>query len=154
MRKLKIFAFFVAMVAVMTPRLFASQEGDTKAIKQVMQQQVEAWNRGDVAGFMTGYKDSGETTYIGETIQHGFSEILAQYKKTFPNKDAMGTLEFSDVDVISFDPGHAMAIGKYHLTRSAAAGGDASGYFSLLWEKPHPGAPWKILIDHSSPIKQ
>jgi ketosteroid isomerase-like protein len=57
-------------------------------------------------------------------------------------------LEFSDLEVRSLDPGYAIATGKFHLARSAAGGGDATGIFSLVWEHTHSG--WKIILDHTS----
>jgi uncharacterized protein (TIGR02246 family) len=149
MRRVKILGLFVALAAVLTPAGIASpKDAAANAIKQVLQQQMEAWNRGDVDTFMQGYKDSPDTTFIGKSIEHGYAPILERYKKAYPAKDAMGTLDFSDLDVRSLDPGYAVATGKFHLARSIAAGGDASGIFSLVWERTHQG--WKIILDHSS----
>jgi ketosteroid isomerase-like protein len=38
--------------------------------------------------------------------------------------------------------------GRFHLARSASAGGDAQGIFSLVFEKTSTG--WKIILDHTS----
>jgi ketosteroid isomerase-like protein len=46
------------------------------------------------------------------------------------------------------EPAHAVVTGHFHLTRSAAGGGDASGVFSLVFEKKPTG--WKIILDHTS----
>jgi ketosteroid isomerase-like protein len=45
-------------------------------------------------------------------------------------------------------PEYAIATGRYHLARSAAGGGDATGIFSLVWQKSADG--WKIILDHTS----
>jgi ketosteroid isomerase-like protein len=64
----------------------------------------------------------------------------------------MGQLEFSDLDVRMLgpehDPAHAVVTGHFHLTRSQAGGGDASGIFSLVFERKPSG--WKIILDHTS----
>jgi ketosteroid isomerase-like protein len=39
--------------------------------------------------------------------------------------------------------------GSYHLTRTAAGGGDASGIYSLVFRKTAGG--WKIVLDHTNP---
>jgi ketosteroid isomerase-like protein len=57
-------------------------------------------------------------------------------------------LEFSDLSIRMLGTNYAVATGKYHLTRTAAGGGDASGIFSLVWEKSADG--WKIILDHTS----
>ncbi len=118
------------------------------AIKQVMEQQVQEWNRGDVDAFMSAYKESPDTTFIGKSLEHGYAPILARYKKAYPDKEAMGRLDFSALEVRSLDPGYAIVTGRFHLTRSAAAGGDAGGIFSLVWERTRSG--WKIILDHTS----
>ncbi|HZD50695.1 MAG TPA: DUF4440 domain-containing protein, partial [Silvibacterium sp.] len=72
---------------------------DTVAIKQVLLDQESAWNRGDIDSFMSGYKDSPDTTFIGKTISHGFQPILERYKKGYATRAAMGTLDFSELSV-------------------------------------------------------
>ena len=66
-----------------------------------MQTQTEAWNRGDVDGFMTAYKESVDTTYIGKQIAQGYEHIRASYKEHYTSPEAMGKLTFSDLNVRS-----------------------------------------------------
>jgi uncharacterized protein (TIGR02246 family) len=128
-------------------RAAAADDADA-AIRQVLAHQVAAWNRGDVDGFMADYKDSPDTTFVGKSVEHGHAMILERYKKAYPSKDAMGTLEFSAIAVRKLGNNFAVVTGDYHLARSAAGGGDASGIFSLVWEKTPEG--WKIILDHTS----
>ncbi|HMD20337.1 MAG TPA: nuclear transport factor 2 family protein [Alloacidobacterium sp.] len=118
------------------------------AIRKVLDDQVSAWNRGDIDAFMQGYQDSPETTFIGKTLHHGWQQVLERYKHDYSTKEARGTLEFSELSVRLLGANYAIATGKYHLTRSAAGGGDATGIFSLVWEKSAEG--WKIILDHTS----
>lgn len=118
------------------------------AISLVLQDQAAAWNRGDVDDFMRAYKDSPDTTFIGKTVAQGYAPILARYKKAYPNKDAMGTLDFSDIAVRPLDASYAIVTGKFHLARGASGGGDVSGVYSLVFEKTAAG--WKIILDHSN----
>lgn len=118
------------------------------AIRQVLVNQQSAWNRGDVAAFMHGYDDSPSTTFIGKTIAHGYSMILARYQKTYASRETMGQLEFSELQIRMLGADHAVVTGRYHLTRSQAGGGDAAGVFSLVFEKKASG--WKIVLDHTS----
>ncbi len=117
-------------------------------IRQVLETQVAAWNSGDLYNFARGYKDSPDTLFIGKDISRGYTDMLARYKATYPNKDAMGTLSFTNLEIHSLDLKYAVAIGKFHLERTKAAGGDANGVFSLIFEKTPLG--WKIILDHSS----
>jgi uncharacterized protein (TIGR02246 family) len=129
------------------PALHA-QTGDTAAILQVLADQQNAWNQGDIVAFMHGYNDSPDTTFIGKTIEKGYQPILARYQKAYATRDAMGILKFSDVSVRMLGPDHAVVTGHFHLTRNAAGGGDAQGIYSLVFEKEADG--WKIILDHTS----
>jgi uncharacterized protein (TIGR02246 family) len=121
---------------------------DQAAIRSVLDAQVQAWNRGDVATFMQGYRNSPETTFVGKTVEHGFSNILARYRKQFATKQQMGTLSFDGLEVRTLDAHYATVTGRFHLIRTKDAGGDASGIFSLIFEKTDTG--WKIILDHTS----
>ena len=121
---------------------------DTAAIEQVLQDQQADWNRGDIDAFMRGYLDSPETTFIAKTISRGYQPILERYRKSYSSRAAMGTLDFSEITVRMLGGDHAMATGRYHLTRTAEGGGDASGIFSLVFEREAQG--WKIILDHTS----
>jgi len=121
---------------------------DGAAIEQVLHDQEAAWNRGDIDSFMHGYKDSPETTFIGKTLSHGYSPILERYKKGYATREAMGTLDFSDLEVRMLGSDYAVVTGKYHLARTAEGGGDASGLFSLIFEREASG--WQIILDHTS----
>jgi ketosteroid isomerase-like protein len=134
------------LLLVLAPVLRAQSAEDS--IKQVLVDQVSAWNRGDIVTFMHGYDDSPQTTFIGKTVEHGYAMILARYQRSYASHDAMGQLAFSDLDVRMLGAEHAVVTGHFHLTRSQAGGGDAAGNFSLVFEKKPSG--WKIVLDHTS----
>ena len=134
------------VVAGMSQPLHA--QSPESAIRQVLTDQQTAWNRGDIVAFMHGYDDSPQTTFIGKTIQHGYQVILERYERNYGSRDAMGQLAFSDADVRMLGPKHAVVTGRYHLTRTQAGGGEATGIFSLVFEKKMSG--WKIVLDHTS----
>jgi ketosteroid isomerase-like protein len=60
----------------------------------------------------------------------------------------MGKLTFSELEFRMLGPDHALVLGKFALERSAAAGGNASGRYTLVLHKTVKG--WKILHDHTS----
>jgi len=136
----------VPVILLLAATLHAQSAPD--AIRQVLATQQAAWNRGDVVAFMQGYADSPETTFIGRSVEHGYQKILARYKNAYATRDAMGQLDFTDLDVRMLGPDHAVVTGRFHLTRSAAGGGDAAGIFSLVFEKTPAG--WKVILDHTS----
>ncbi len=147
-RKVAVAALAAAALLAASPSRLAAQGAPATAVPQLMHRQVEAWNRGDVEAFMHAYEDSAQTTFIGKTVEHGYAMILARYRRGYPTKEAMGTLEFSDLNVRMLGPQYAVVTGRFHLARTAAGGGEASGVFSLVWEKTSAG--WKIILDHTS----
>src|SRR5947208_16350569 len=72
-----------------------------KAIQQVLADQVAAWNRGDLKGFMAGYQRSNETTfYSGGTVLKGWDAVLERYEKKYQGEGKeMGKLTFRDLDI-------------------------------------------------------
>ena len=60
----------------------------------------------------------------------------------------MGQVSVSQVDVQPLDQQHATATAHMHLQRSAQNGGDADGYFMVLFVKLPEG--WKIVRDAST----
>ncbi|MBI1354622.1 MAG: SgcJ/EcaC family oxidoreductase [Acidobacteria bacterium] len=117
-------------------------------IRAVLDAQVEAWNRGDVEAFMTGYAESPDTLFVGKEVRRGYQAVLERYRRDYPDKGRMGTLRFSDLEVRPLGPNHASVLGRFHLTRAAADGGDAQGIFTLVFERSESG--WKVILDHTS----
>jgi uncharacterized protein (TIGR02246 family) len=121
----------------------------TSAIERILNDSEAAWNRGDLASFASYYDDSPETTFIGKEVVHGgVAAILARYRRAYPTRAAMGTLTFSEIQVRPLTDGFALANGKYALERTASAGGNTSGRFTLVLKLTASG--WKIIHDHSS----
>ncbi|MBI4904696.1 MAG: nuclear transport factor 2 family protein [Acidobacteria bacterium] len=118
-------------------------------IRLVLDDQAAAWNRGDIDGFMKTYEASPDTVFAGASgITKGHDKVLARYKTKYPTKAIMGALHFTDVTVRMLTPDLASVTGQYHLQRSKEAGGDASGWFTLVMKKTPQG--WKIIHDHTS----
>ncbi len=120
-------------------------------MRQTLDAQVEAWNRGDIPGFMQGYvRDETLRFSSGGTTQRGWQAALDRYLKTYPNRDQMGQLKFSDLEFLPLSDQYAEVFGKYHLSRSREIG-DATGLFTLLMQKE--GKRWLVLHDHTSSAK-
>ena len=121
---------------------------DELDVVKVLTAQERAWNRGDLEAYATGYKDSPDLLFVGRQISRGYGSLVVDYKKNYPNKEAMGTLAFSELEPRILDERFAILLGHYHLDRSKKGGGPADGVFSLVFEKTEKG--WKIIVDHTS----
>ena len=117
-------------------------------IIKVLVTQEDAWNKGDLPGFIQGYKNSPDTLFVTHQVFRGVDGMLDEYRHNYPNRAAMGTLGFSELEVHGLDERFAVVIGKYHLDRGKKEGGAADGIFSLVFEKTDQG--WKIIVDHTS----
>jgi ketosteroid isomerase-like protein len=126
----------------------ASPAAEEKAIRQVLANQQDAWNRGDIEKFMEGYENSASITFLGAALTRGYRPVLDSYIKRYPAPDAMGKLTFSELEVNPIGDGHAWMLGRFHLERTAAGGGGKSGRFTLILKKTKTG--WKVVHDHTS----
>jgi len=119
-------------------------------VRGLLAEQAAAWNRGDVDGFLAGYWNSEETVFAGsQGIIHGWQAVRERYRKNYPDRKAMGTLAFSDLEVAALCPDAALAIGKWHLDREA---GPVGGVFSLVLRKFPDG--WRVIADHTSVVPE
>lgn len=120
---------------------------DAKDIRQVLDDQVAAWNKGDLEGFMKGYWKSKDLTFVsGKDKTRGWDETLARYKKRYQAEGMeMGKLAFSDMQVEALAPGVALVTGQWELTLSKEKVG---GRYTLLFKKFEEG--WRIVHDHTS----
>ena|SRR5579864_5778487 len=123
----------------------AARPAERDAIVAMLNKQAVDWNSGDLQAFATGYKNSPDVLFMGQTIRRGYDQMLEGYRKSFPTKDAMGTLTFSNLEVQPLDEHFATVTGRFHLERTAAGGGNAGGYYLLVVEKTPSG--WKIVRD-------
>jgi ketosteroid isomerase-like protein len=119
---------------------------DESQIRAVLDMQTTAWNRGDIDTFMTGYWNSEQTGFIGANgIAHGWQAVLDRYHHSYPDRKAMGTLAFSDLEVHLTCADAAYVVGKFHLVRESD---QPSGVFSLDFRKFPEG--WRIVLDHTT----
>jgi ketosteroid isomerase-like protein len=127
--------------------LSAFSQKDAEAdIRRLLSVQTEAWNRGDVEGFMQTYWKSDSLMFIGKKgVVRGWQQTLDNYKKGYPDTAAMGQLSFDIVEVKHLSKEYAFVVGKWMLKRSI---GDVSGHYTLLLRRMK--GQWKIVADHSS----
>ena len=122
-------------------------QGELDVVKVLLAQE-RAWNKGDMAGFTSGYKNSPDTLFIGSEVARGYDQMVARYTKNYPDKASMGKLTFSELEPHLLDDKFAIVTGQFALERSTKSGGNAAGIFSLVLEKTEAG--WKIVLDHTS----
>jgi ketosteroid isomerase-like protein len=127
-----------------------SASANARDILAVLNKSADDWNRGDLDAFATSYKNSPDILFMSRTIRHGYAQMLAGYKASYPTQEKMGKLTFSQLEVQPLDERLATVTGHFHLERTVAGGGNADGYFLLLLE--HTTAGWKIVRDDTTAL--
>ena len=133
----------VGCATVSEPKDFPHAEAEIRA---VLEQQARDWNAGNVEAFMRGYAKSDSTRFAsGGDVIHGWQTVLDRYVKKYPDRVAMGTLTFSDLDIVMLSPDAAVVLGRWRLKR---AQDEPNGVFTLIFRKTADG--WRIVHDHTS----
>ncbi len=141
-------ALLLAPAGCVPPALPYDDTADRAAIDRLLTDQVEAWNAGDIPGFMEGYWASDSLRFAsGGSVQQGYQTTMDRYHRAYPDRQTMGTLAFTLEDVRILSPEWATVFGRFHLARDPAIG-DARGLFTLMFRKFPEG--WRIVSDHTS----
>jgi len=137
---------WLIFVLVLSSAVFAQASKEETEIRRVLDTQVEAWNRGDIDGFMQGYWRSEKLTFIsGDKVTHGWQGTLDGYKKTYDTRAKMGKLMFSDLEFTLLSKDAAVVLGSWGLKRIKDT---PKGKFTLTFRKFKEG--WRIVMDHTS----
>ena len=143
-------------VALICLALFASivfsqpHPGWKDEIQSVLMKQREAWNKGDIEGYMQGYWQSDSLIFTSSSnIQRGWNATFEKYKKSYDTKEKMGTLKFSELEFYTLSKNSAWVLGHWELTRKKD---HPQGVFTLIMRKFSDG--WKVVHDHTSVLAE
>jgi uncharacterized protein (TIGR02246 family) len=116
------------------------------AIRRLLEEQEQAWNEGDLEGFMGGYWDSPELVFTsGGSVHRGFDDLARRYRETYGTGAEMGRLTFSNLEVHPLGDSAAWALGGWALEHR---GESLGGVFTLILRRF--GETWRIAHDHTS----
>lgn len=118
---------------------------ESAEVIKVLELQKEAWNRGDLEGYMAYYWKSDQLTFqSGANRVRGWETLLERYKKGYSG-DRMGQLDFSDLEVKVLGRDYALVLGRWSVD---IKGEKKGGVFTLILKKFPEG--WRIIHDHTS----
>ena len=117
------------------------------AVRAVLAEQVEAWNKGDLNRFMATYwQDASLTFFSGGVVTKGWKAVAERYKKNYQaDGKEMGQLTFSKLDVQMLGADAAVARARWEVVTSKET---MDGLFTVVLKKLPDG--WKIVHDHTS----
>jgi len=120
---------------------------DRAAIQSLLDNQIAAWNRGDLPSYMDGYaRIPGLAFTSGGDIRLGWQEALNHYQSRYTiDPKGMGTLSFEVESITPVGADGAVVLGRWELTDNQHAG---NGVFTVVLERRAEG--WRIVHDHTS----
>lgn len=121
---------------------------DRQAIADLLADQVAAWNRGDLDGFLRAYEPSDALVFTsGGAIRRGFDATRARYLGRYAARgsETMGHLALDLLEIRALGRDGAVVLGRWSLSATAAAG---EGVFTLALLRTSAG--WRIVHDHTS----
>ncbi len=125
----------------------ADADASRKAVRQVLDAQEAAWNKGDLKGFMAGYWQSPDMVFFsGKDVTKGWQATFDRFQKRYQAEGReMGKLTFREIEVDLLGPDSAYVRGKWEVVTSKEKLG---GLFTLIVKKLPEG--WRIVHDHTS----
>ena len=124
----------------------AQKTADRESILNLLEQQRSGWNKGDLEAYMQGYWKNDSLLFVGKSgPTYGWQKTLENYKRGYPDKEAMGFLTFGIKKIELLSKDQAFVLGSWNLKR---ANDEPKGYFTL-WLRKIEGY-WKVVADHSS----
>lgn len=122
-----------------------SQSKDVKAIMEVMREEEETWNKGDIEGYVNLYAPEDSTRMIlSKGAAYGKENILAFYKKYWP-KEKMGQLKLNGDSFERISNKYYYVTGYFEV--SYPDGKKVNGRYSGLMKKIK--GRWYLYTDHS-----
>lgn len=135
----------LALALVAAPAA-ASPKADRAAILATVERMEAAWNRGDFAGYMAGFKNPDVVFVSGGKFQDGWQGTLDHYRRDYGGSpERRGTLHFYAMKVDLLAPDAAMLIGRYRLERPGRV---TEGVNTRLFRKYR--GRWLISVNHVS----
>ncbi|HEY7516042.1 MAG TPA: nuclear transport factor 2 family protein [Vicinamibacteria bacterium] len=132
-----------ALVAVWLLGAVAPVADPARGATAVLDAQIAAWNRGDLEAFCALYSE--DAVFASTTGLHrGRGEVLARYRKQYPDRAAMGTLAFEKVDVRSTADAVSI-VARWRLTYPDKPA--ANGLTLVVLRRTRDG--WRLVQDAS-----
>jgi ketosteroid isomerase-like protein len=142
----KIYTCFLIVAILSGGPAAIAQDKDEAEIRNLLNEQIIAWNKGDIQSFMKGYWQSDSLIFVGKNgPKYGYKTTLENYRKSYPDTSTMGKLSFRLLEVKRLSEIYFSVLGNWYLKRSI---GDIQGYFTILIKKIQ--GKWLIVMDHSS----
>ena len=124
----------------------ASAQMPAEEVEAVLRDAEAGWNAGDIERYMQSYWNSPDLCFAGgATVTRGWQTTLDRYRTRYPDRAAMGTLAFTDLEITMLGPDAAFVFGRWELARAEDR---PHGLFTLVFRRLPEG--WRVVHDHTS----
>jgi uncharacterized protein (TIGR02246 family) len=108
-----------AACAIVSPASAAAAgQSDEQAIRKLVSDMQDAWNRGDFRGYMQGFKNPDVIFISGGHFQSGWQGTLEHYVRDYGGTiERRGTLHFHDMRIELLAPDAAQLVSQFSLER-------------------------------------
>jgi len=137
----------VPLCAKQQEKLYTATHQQLEVVKIVLAQEA-AWNRGDLDGFLSRFKDDPDTQVVLGVRARGMTTIRNAFHTNYPNREAMGAIEYTDIEARELGENFCLATGRYRVERSKKAGGAAEGNFTEVFQKTAQG--WQVIFSETT----
>jgi ketosteroid isomerase-like protein len=122
----------------------------TLPVRNVLTRMEDAWNRGDLDGYMKGYWNSDDLVFFsGGDRTLGWRPVFERYQKRYKSEGKeMGHLTFSKLEIHVLDPNAVFVRGNWQLDFQTIQPRHSEGLTTLVMKRLPEG--WRIVHDHSS----
>ena len=130
------------------PNSLKNYKDTCEEINDLMYEQEESWNKGNIEDFMKKYWRNDSLIFIGKSgIKYGWNKTTSNYKKSYPSRNSMGLLHFNNIKCLPINDTTHIISGQWNISRLDSSK-NIGGYYSLMWIKKEDG--WRIVYDHTS----
>ena len=130
------------------PNNLKNYKDSCEEINDLMYEQEESWNKGNIEDFMKKYWKNDSLIFIGKSrINYGWNKTTSNYKKSYPSRNSMGLLHFNNIKCLPINDTTHIISGQWNISRLDSSK-NIGGYYSLMWIKKEDG--WRIVYDHTS----
>jgi ketosteroid isomerase-like protein len=147
-RRSGLVASFLLALTALSAAADKPAEDVERGVRAVLAAQIQAWNRGDLNGYMAGYWNSPDLVFFSNGQEtRGWQPTLDRYRARYQGAGKeMGTLDFPVLDILTLGPEAAVARGRWRLKLSS--GKELTGMTTVVFRKLGEG--WRVVHDHSS----
>jgi uncharacterized protein (TIGR02246 family) len=144
---MRFLAIVCTTLVACAPEAGPPPDDPTPELERLMDLSAQAWNAGDLDGFLITYAQDSATTFLTvRGLTHGYAAIRDRYAARFEPGAQRDSLRFTDIAFRMLGHDHVLNTARYVLTRGDSV--TAEGPFTVVWERRPEG--WRMIHDHSS----